>query len=124
LGGGIFSPYQVDKNLFNLNNTLIANNTINSYIDNYSSRPSYISLNTTIDVNDNHIITGDYFPLNFTLFDEFNNLIEDITKYYSSMTLKVFMVENSTDNDNDNNYEEKSTVFKMTGNVGTFLKGI
>ncbi|ORX56025.1 hypothetical protein BCR36DRAFT_346553, partial [Piromyces finnis] len=117
MGGGIYIENSVNKNLMNLNDSIIENNTVNSYINNFTSKPSYILLNTTL--NDNiSIITGDYFPLNFTLFDEFDNLIEDITKYYSSMTLKVSMIEK------ENNMKNLDKIsFKMMGNIGSFIKG-
>ncbi|OUM68061.1 hypothetical protein PIROE2DRAFT_4345, partial [Piromyces sp. E2] len=125
MGGGVYSPNEINKNLFNFDNSLIENNTVSSYINNYTSEPSYILLNTTLNKNKNNIITGDYFPLNFTLFDEFNNLVEDITKYYSSITFKVLMIEkNSIENDIiKDDFSNKLASYKITGNIGSFMKG-
>ncbi|ORY07419.1 hypothetical protein LY90DRAFT_519117 [Neocallimastix californiae] len=89
MGGGIYSPKYIDKTIFDLSNNIIENNTINSFIDNYTSKPSYILLNTIFEDDTINIITGEYISLVFTLYDEFDNIVNDITKFYSSITLKI-----------------------------------
>ena len=69
-----------------------------------------LNSNETISVN-----VGEYIPLIFTLYDDFDNIIIDITKYYSFLSLKLVIME--TDSiDIDNSY--------ILGNVGSFIKGI
>jgi len=111
-GGGIYSPNSINETLFDMTKIKIENNTVDSFIDDYSSKPSYIMLNSneTISVN-----VGEYIPLIFTLYDDFDNIIIDITKYYSFLSLKLVIME--TDSiDIDNSY--------ILGNVGSFIKGI
>ncbi|OUM69480.1 hypothetical protein PIROE2DRAFT_2569 [Piromyces sp. E2] len=119
MGGGVYFHQYINKKIFNLENIQIENNTVNSYINNYTSKPSYIKLNTTLNIDNDNIInitTGDRFPLNFTLFDNFDNIIEDITKYYSSITLKVTL-------DEDNSNEDDTILYYLKGNIGSFVKG-
>jgi len=111
-GGGIYSPNSINETLFDMTKIKIENNTVDSFIDNYSSKPLYIMLNSneTISVN-----VGEYIPLMFSLYDDFDNIIIDITKYYSFLSLKLVMVETDF-SDIDNSY--------ILGNVGSFIKGI
>ncbi|OUM66936.1 hypothetical protein PIROE2DRAFT_5796, partial [Piromyces sp. E2] len=88
MGGAIFSPHSVDKNLFNLTDDIFENNSVLSNKDDYNSKPAYITLNTKL-YNDISINVGDYFPLEFSLYNEFNDLSTDIAKYYSLLTLKL-----------------------------------
>ena len=93
LGGGIFSPNSVVENLFNLENNIYLNNTVNSIINDYTSKPAYILLEPDFPDNLIQITTGAYLNLVFTLYDEFNSIIKDITKYYSSMMIKTILEE-------------------------------
>ncbi|KAL6621916.1 hypothetical protein U3516DRAFT_795632 [Neocallimastix sp. 'constans'] len=72
LGGGIFSPNSVVENLFNLENNIYLNNTVNSIINDYTSKPAYILLEPDFPDNLIQITTGAYLNLVFTLYDEFN----------------------------------------------------
>lgn len=119
MGGGIYTSNSSNKNLFNNECFKFENNTINSYINNYTSKPSYIALETKLTKNPNNIITGDYFPLSFTIHDIYDNVINDITKYYSSLLLKVVL---TSKNKNKNKNGNTSNV-KILGNIGSFLNG-
>ena len=90
MGGAIYTPKSIEKNLFDLTNNTFENNTVLSYNDNYNSKPSYIVLNTTIHDN-NYINVGNYFALEFKLYNEFGDLVVDPAKYYSSITLKLII---------------------------------
>jgi len=114
-GGGIYSPKSVNKSLFDLSQCEIYNNTVNSYWDNYTSAPSYIVLNTKIE-NYIKIYSGDYLPLSFTLYDEYDKIIEDITKY-NSITLKITL--QRTEND----IEESNDKILLYGNSEIFVNG-
>jgi len=135
MGAGIFAQAWFDKNQFNVNNNIIYNNTINSYHNDYTSKPSYITLDTKL--NFPLILnSGDHFPLVFSLYDKYDNIIEDITKYYSSITIKIILQpkyeDNYYDEENNNNNNEYNiyystntkTSYKLYGNIGTFIKGI
>ncbi|OUM57725.1 hypothetical protein PIROE2DRAFT_17194 [Piromyces sp. E2] len=87
-GGGMFSSGLMGKTLVENNQLIFANNTVNSNINNYSSIPSYVLLNTTLTKKSNNIITGAVLPLKFLLYDEYNNIIEDSTMYYSNLNIK------------------------------------
>jgi len=112
-GGGIYSPnVSINETLFDIAKNEIENNTVASFIDNYSSKPSYIMLNSNKTIS---VYVGEYIPLMFSLYDDFDNIIIDITKYYSFLSLKLVIMENDSI-DIDNSY--------ILGNVGSFIKGI
>jgi len=117
MGGGIYSPKYVDKTIFDLSNNIIENNTINSFIDNYTSKPSYILLNTIFEDDTINIITGEYISLVFTLYDEFDNIVNDITKFYSSITLKLTLT-------NEYEYDQNNLNYIINGNICSFINGI
>ncbi|KAG4092818.1 hypothetical protein H8356DRAFT_950126 [Neocallimastix lanati (nom. inval.)] len=116
MGGGIYSPKYVDKTIFDLSNNIIENNTINSFIDNYTSKPSYILLNTIFEDDTINIITGEYISLVFTLYDEFDNIVNDITKFYSSITLKLTLT-------NEYEYDQNNLNYIINGNICSFING-
>ncbi|ORX50769.1 hypothetical protein BCR36DRAFT_397449 [Piromyces finnis] len=93
IGGGIYSPFSINKNLFDINSFEIGNNTISGYINDYASKPSYITLNKKLDIKNKELRPGDYLPLIFTLYDEFDQLYNDIIKYYSMLSLNLDLVE-------------------------------
>jgi hypothetical protein len=139
MGGGLFSPklikyednndvdsdYNNKNNKKNKNNTIsnfnsyfnFFNNTVLSVIDNYTSKPSYITLEN-IQTLDKIITSGKFLPLNFTLHDGYGNIMVDITKYYSSLTIKVTLKEVNNSNNNNN------IIYSVSGNIGSFLFGI
>jgi len=123
LGGGIFSPNSISENLFNIEDCTFLNNTVNSYINNYTSKPAYILMKPEFSDNLIQIISGAYLNLNFTLYDEFDNLIEDITKYYSSMTLKVVLEEQKNVNKSNIKNDLNNLNYQLVGNVGSFIQG-
>ncbi|OUM60857.1 hypothetical protein PIROE2DRAFT_13300 [Piromyces sp. E2] len=129
MGGGIFAESWFDKNQFNVNNNKIFNNTVNSYINNYTSKPSYISLDTKISFP-KELSTGDLLPLTFSLHDQYGNIMEDITKYYSSLSIKIELQQKYDEDDEYyyddeyNNYiNSNKEKYKLYGNVGTFIMG-
>ncbi|OUM70113.1 hypothetical protein PIROE2DRAFT_1794, partial [Piromyces sp. E2] len=123
MGGGIFSPQNVKKTIFNMDNFKIENNTVNFYINNHTSNPTYIALNTELTNENLNIVTGDHFPLEFTLYDEYYNIVEDITRYYSSMTLKLTLEEENPNQNYEDNENKNSINYKLIGNIGSFVKG-
>jgi len=110
MGGGVYSSCLLNENIFNISNNKIINNTVNSHVENFSSKPKYISFNKEKSLN---VTIGEYLPLSFTLLDTDNNIVNDYTKYYS-ITLKLIL--ESKDIDNIPNYY-------MTGNIGSFIHG-
>jgi len=117
MGGGIYSPKSVNQTLFNIYNTTnsnikILNNKASSSVDNFSSKPSYITLETKL--NSTKITMGDNLSLTFYLYDEFNNLVEDTIKYYS-IGLKAEL--------KNNNYIDDDESISLLGNIGTFAYG-
>jgi len=113
-GGGLYTPSAVDKNLFDPKLIDIGNNTVNSYNNDYSTKPSYIVLDIILNQKVVDIITGEYLQLKFILYDEYDNIMEDITKYYSSISLKV---------KNNNISNNKDIKIKLLGNVCSFVNG-
>ena len=113
MGGGIYS-----KNAIDLAGYEFYNNTNNSILENYISKPSYINLNTKLSQNI-ELNVGEYLPLAFTLYDDFGNLIIDITKYYLLLTIKLVLIK-----DNDNLTNDEINNHYLIGNIGSFIKGI
>ena len=120
MGGGTFSSGITVKNF--IENNQLENNMVHSNINNYSSIPSYILLNTTLTDKSKKIITGDYLSLKFLMYDAYDNKIEDITKYYSPINIKVVMSETNNKNDYDDNNEQKK-IFNIVGNICYFSNG-
>jgi len=126
VGAGLFAPRMVLKTIFNMNNnTFMDNKVAGSYPNDYSSYPTYINLTSNIKTSSIH--SGDMFPLNFTLYDDFGNVFEDFNKFYSSITLKVFMIKRNNpegDDDNDEDYEDYEDYenYKEYENYENFLK--
>jgi len=110
----MYSPSLVHKNLFNISDCHIFNNTVNSYVNDFTSQPSYIKLDTlNLNINKKNsinITTGDHLPLKFTLYDEFENIIYDISKYYSSLSVKVVLIEKEFYM--SDNYEYDDTIYE------------
>jgi len=105
-GGGIYAHNpSYEKKVIDISQSQIRNNYVDSYENNYSSRPFYISLNEAINNDSLNITSGDYLPLRFSLLDKYNNVIVDIPKYYSSIMLKITLIEKK--NENDEEYDEK-----------------
>ncbi|ORX57898.1 hypothetical protein BCR36DRAFT_402256 [Piromyces finnis] len=94
MGGGLYSPNLIQKNLFGLENNYIRDNLVNLHPNDYSSKPSYITLNTTLE-KDIEIASGGHLSLLFTLFDEFDNIVYDISNYYQSISIKIKLIENT-----------------------------
>ncbi|ORX77657.1 hypothetical protein BCR32DRAFT_247751 [Anaeromyces robustus] len=117
MGGGVYFEELLSKEEFKGYKFTLNNNTVSSYIDNYTSKPAYITLDTNLNKNSFNITTGDYFPLSFSLYDKYDNLIVDITKYYSFINLKVLLEEkNPSNSDNNSN-------ISLKGNIGLFVHG-
>jgi len=117
-GGGIYSSNIVNKNLFDINQFEFINNTVNSFKNEYSSLPYYIVLNTKMENNSIKISSGDYLPLSFSLYDEYNNILEDMAKYYS-IALKISLYYE----DNKDNSSTSDKII-LNGNREVFVKGI
>lgn len=118
MGGGVYSA-NTNYQSFNIKNLSVYNNTINSFINNYSSKPSYLVLNNKLNSNTINIIPGESFSLNFTLYDAFNNPFIDFTKYYSSITLRVLLQDYYYNSDDNNLFSNVN----LTGNFGSFRNG-
>jgi len=131
---GIFS-FTLSPN--NFNSTIIFENIIfdnvgsdivkNYLDDNYSSKPYYINLDTPLNNNNNIINTmsGDRFPLSFTLY-EIHNRVIDNTKFYSSLILKIMLIpknnEKHNENDKYNDYNKIKEIH-LINNIGSFTYG-
>jgi len=124
LGGGMYSN-SLNKYLI-ITNWTMNNNTINMYYPNdYNSKPAYILLNTELKDNAISITTGDYFPLKFILYDSFDNVLNDTIKYFSFITLKISLEKDTISNydEYNNDNDDSSLEYKLTGNIGSFLNG-
>jgi len=125
MGGGIYSLYSDDKkNIFSEENFNMINNTVESNISNIESKPSYIALDSNKYFY--NITSGEYIPLTFTMYDQFNNTLKDYSEYYSSITLKVKLQKEKEENNNfDYDYDtlKENIDYKLSGNIGSFING-
>jgi len=121
MGAGIYLSDPFDNKMINIKGFKFENNTVNSAIDNYTTKPVYISLNTTLSSNSKKINMGDYLPLTIALRDEYGNVIMDITKHYSmiGVKLKIKLQSNDSKNKTNNNIDN----YYLSGNVCTFING-
>jgi len=122
LGGGMYIAKFYNENVFS--KFVFINNTANSIQNDYTSKPSYILLKSNYTKNE-IITSGKYFPLKFELYDAFNNIIFDISKFYYLMTLNVSLEKiDDLNNINDNNYNsDENSNYYLEGNTGTFIYG-
>ncbi|ORX54261.1 hypothetical protein BCR36DRAFT_410804 [Piromyces finnis] len=128
-GGGVFIKDYYYKNIINKESYYLESN----YNNDFSTKPSYITMNTTLQKESDYYIaniySGDYLPLKFTLFDGYDNILKDVTKYYSSITLKVILEsEDNLNNSNNNSNNSKDLNIKskdmiLLGNIGSFING-
>ena len=116
MGGGLFS--------FNLNSTFsdndmkIFNNTAYSLNNDYSSKPSLIFLKTELTEKNLNITSGNHLSLLFYLYDEYGNVINDISKFYSDISVRVVFEEIT----NEINKNEEENV-NLLGNICNFVNG-
>jgi len=130
-GGGIYTENFAITNISDEKYFYLKDNVVDSVENDYSSKPSYITLNTTLSKKEKQnyysvdIIPGDYLPLKFTLYDVYDKILKDTTKFYSSITLKVLLINNNNDNDYDetNYWNSTSTSTSLLGNIGSFVNG-
>jgi len=130
MGGGIFTPNSVNKTMFDLSHWKLNRQEKSKYnnTDDYATKPSYIKLNNT---EFNKIIySGDTVPLSFSLYNEYDDQIIDITRYYSSMTLKIeiYRFDDFYTIKNNNNFVNNSIIYQkpahyLEGNVERFSLG-
>jgi len=114
LGGGVY----LNKNIsFNMYNLYFKNNKVGSLDNNYSSQPSFISLNNTIENNIINVNAGNNISLKFDLKDIFNKIITDQSNYYSVIILKLILFNKYNNSTTNNKY-------KILGNFCNFYEGI
>ncbi|ORX46842.1 hypothetical protein BCR36DRAFT_356203 [Piromyces finnis] len=124
MGGGIFSKEAIENNLFNINTI---NNTVSNVLSNISTKPSYITLNITHSDETLHVVTGEYFPLIFNLYNGYDEILTDVNKYYSFITLKVELKVKDKEEfysiNNEKNEDAFSNEYILEGNSGSFING-
>ncbi|OUM60242.1 hypothetical protein PIROE2DRAFT_14060, partial [Piromyces sp. E2] len=116
-GGGFFSKNYVNSSLLN---SIFSHNQVNYIENDYASVPSYITMNFPRKNNSINITPGEFFPLSFVLYNEFNKPVQDSSLYYSSMLLKVNLIKI---NDKNGTIANSQNDFILTGNVGSFING-
>lgn len=133
-GGGMISPIWDDMERIEVNERIFLNNTVNSFPNDISSKPDSIKLETKFNSNVIEMMTGEHLTLEFSLNDIFDNIIVDITKYYSSLILEVALEEKNENNiyrhddnyvyrDYDDFYTSTNPSYYLKGNVGSFIYG-
>jgi len=124
MGGGIYIPKYLNEPINCSMNCTIRNNKVNSYNDDYSSIPYSISLSTELKEIYTNITTGTFFPLLFRVNDIFGNKLNDVTKYYSSMILKVILKNENFENVNVNyKNSDFNSNYDLKGNIVSLING-
>eukprot|EP00833_Pecoramyces_ruminatium_P001614 jgi/Orpsp1_1/1175646/evm.model.c7180000054692.1 len=111
-GGAIFAPENPEKCLFDYSKCKFISNNALSHGDNYATNPYLIKLDNQSKI-DNSIESGSYFPIEFSFYDQLDNLIIDPYKYYVDIIVKVSLEHQTI----------KNVPYKMVGNIGYFTKG-
>lgn len=119
LGGAIYTQNSREYNILDIEQNSFINNTANDYANNYNSKPSYILLNSTFDEWDDRITSGDYLPMMFVLYDEYDNIME-INDYYYNIIMKATL---------EKKYKQKGgspiiETYYLTGNMASFISGM
>lgn len=118
-GGAIYTNNNCNNTLFDVYNKKITynDNKSGSHGDNFATGPHIINNMTQQNLNQNKITitSGESFPLEFILNDEYSQNVYDMSKYYSNIFLKLVQ-----DDDKDDNEELD---FKINGNICYFSKG-
>jgi len=120
MGAGIYFSDPFDSNIMDIDGFEFSNNTVSSIIDNYTTKPAYIYLNSTLSYNLRNINNGIHFPLTFTLNDKYGNIILDINKFYSIITFKLNIKLKYNKSTLDNTYDNN---FYLLENTCSFIKG-
>ncbi|KAL6625859.1 hypothetical protein U3516DRAFT_794237 [Neocallimastix sp. 'constans'] len=116
IGGTIYINHikgkpTIEKSLRNQNIKYI-NNTSESYGDIYATKPDRIILNNM--KSDEIIIkSGEIYPLEFLLLDEFNQIVIDDSRYYTEIYLEINKISDEKNEDN----------IKINGNDCIFTRG-
>ncbi|ORY73031.1 hypothetical protein LY90DRAFT_503424 [Neocallimastix californiae] len=128
-GGAVYSPYYAIP----INNSnLDINNKAISYGNFLSTLPLKIRLENN-NLQSLYIQSNNYIPLNFTLYDNYGQFVNDTLRYYSDITIKVSVIYNDKSFNNQiinrntlkkislrNDYDSS---YKISGNVGSFTNG-
>ncbi|ORX56018.1 hypothetical protein BCR36DRAFT_346535 [Piromyces finnis] len=112
-GGAIYVPDHVDKKVFDISKCIFNNNKGMTYGNDYSTEVSYIKLNIT----DNIIIrSGDYIPLSFSLYDEYNKYIDAKYNAFSDISIRAYLSKKSINS--------KDSKYLLNGNICSFYNSI
>jgi len=122
-GGGFYFNYNNNANheILNLNDTKIefVNNTSESHGNDYAT-DTYMILSLNDGIKGFNIKSGESYSLKFNVIDEYNQIIRDISKYYSNIILKI----SENDDQDSMNLDSSSVKKKFTGNICYFSNGI
>jgi len=130
-GGGIYTENFAVKNISNEDIIQLKDNLVDSTKNEYSSNPSYITLNPTLQKELDHysinIYSGEYISLRFTLYDEYNQIFNDTTHFYP-ISLKVVLISNDnyykrSHYINNRNLDSDSKSTSLSGNICFFING-
>ncbi|OUM65522.1 hypothetical protein PIROE2DRAFT_7453 [Piromyces sp. E2] len=123
LGGGIFVPESKNTNMFDISNFDINNNKVESFHNDFTTKPSKIIIDSDIQDEIINIHIGDQLPLIFTLYDEYDNVVVDITKYYSFILLKLTLEYYYDENHLHHDYNGDLQKINLIGNICSFNNG-
>jgi len=120
-GGGIYISKLDNINSFNFTSSEMLNNTSNGINEDYAAKPSYVLLDTTIEDNKLSIYSGEYLSLTLSLYDAYDKFMNDITNYYSTLSLTISLKEKEPSYHNSTINEKIE--YKLTENIVSLSRG-
>jgi len=117
-GGAFYSVTNSFNEIINETSIETSSNKADSYGMDFSSIPYYVYLENYNDIIKHNYRSGEYIPLNFTLYDKYNHIVNDELKYFSDIAIKVEV------SLNDEETEKLKSLSKVSGNIGSFIHGI
>jgi len=113
-GGAIYINYFDNKNiLLNTENIIYTNNSAESYGNDYATQPYIIKSKEKNERKE--LFSGDSLPLEFELYDNFDQQIKDVSKIYSNIIINVVLDKENEYNDDDINMLQDNSCFFNEG---------
>lgn len=114
-GGAIYVPDGTDKKIFNISQCTFKNNKGINYGDDYTTEVSMIKLEDSTDIR---IRSGEYIPLRFLLYDEYNKTIKAEYNIFSDISITAFLTQDIEKNENSKDFK-----YFLSGNICSFYNG-
>jgi len=125
-GGGIYTENFAINNTSIIDTIQLKDNLVDSNKNEYSSNPSYITLNTTLQKELDHYLINIYSG-KYILYDEYNQTFNDTAHFYP-ISLKVLLISNDDYYKRNHHiynryFDLDSKSINLLGNICFFVNG-